>query len=95
MVAQEFNISRRAQDEYAVESYKRAQFAQENGWFDDEIAPMTVKKDGHEITITKDEIRHGTTYDAISKLPPAFSNYGDTTHAGNSSQNMDGKFSNN
>ncbi|KAH0832810.1 hypothetical protein AYO21_00291 [Fonsecaea monophora] len=89
-VAREFNITRQRQDEFAVESYRRAELAQKNGWFDDEIAPITVKKDGKDTTLARDEIRWGTTYDGIKNLRPAFAEYGDTTHAGNSSQITDG-----
>lgn len=90
-VAKDFNISRRRQDEYAVESYRRAELAQKSGWFDDEIVPIKVKKDGTETILTHDEIRYGTTYEGISKLPPSFPDYGETTHAGNASQLTDGK----
>lgn len=94
-VGTEFNITREMQDHYAVESYRRAEIAQKSGWFDDEIVPVTVKvkgKDGTETEklISKDEIRHGTTYESISKLPPAFAEFGDKSHAGNSSQITDG-----
>lgn len=89
-VAREFQISRQKQDEFAVESYRRAEFAQKSGWFEDEIVPIKVKKDGEDIVIARDEIRWGTTYEAISKLRPSFAEYGDTTHAGNASQVTDG-----
>lgn len=90
-VARDFSISRDRQDEFAVESYRRAELAQKNGWFSEEIAPIRVKKDGKEITISQDEIRHGTTFEGINKLKPSFPEYGDTTHAGNASQITDGK----
>ena len=90
-VAKDFNISRHQQDEYAVESYKRAEFAQRSGWFDDEIVPIRAKKDGKEVTIDRDEVRWGTTYEGIQKLPPSFPDYGETTHAGNASQITDGQ----
>jgi len=94
-VGREFNVTREMQDRYAVESYRRAEVAQKNGWFHDEIVPITVKikdKDGKETEtlVTKDEIRWGTTYEGISKLPPSFPEYGDKSHAGNSSQVTDG-----
>lgn len=80
------------QGEYAVESYRRAEAAQKLGWFDDEIAPITVKDSGgKEVTIATDEIRHGTTYEGIARLKPSFPDHGDTTHAGNSSQLTDGE----
>jgi acetyl-CoA acyltransferase 1 len=89
-VAKDFNITRHKQDLYAVESYRRAEHAQKSGWFDDEVAPITVKKDGKDVVVSKDEIRYGTTYDGIAKLKPSFAEYGDTTHAGNASQITDG-----
>ena len=90
-VAKEFDISREQQDEYAVESYRRAEQAQKAGWFDDEIAPIKVKLDGKEVTLDRDDcLRHGTTYEKVSKLPPSFAEHGSTTHAGNSSQITDG-----
>ena len=52
--------------------------------------PITVTLDGKKTTIEKDEIRYGTTYEKISKLPGAFKQYGDRSTAGNSSQVTDG-----
>lgn len=90
-MAKDFNVSRQRQDEYAVESYRRAELAQKSGWFDDEVVPVKVDKDGQEVVVSKDEIRWGTTLEGIAKLKPAFPQYGDTTHAGNASQITDGK----
>ena len=78
------------QDEFAVVSNNRAEAAQKAGWFDDEIVPIKVRKDGKDIVVDKDEIRYGTTYERLSKLPPAFSEYGERSTAGNSSQITDG-----
>ncbi|TKA67776.1 hypothetical protein B0A55_06872 [Friedmanniomyces simplex] len=89
-VARDFGISRQAQDEYAVVSNNRAEAAQKSGWFDDEIVPITTHKGGKEIVVDKDEIRHGTTYERLSKLRPSFPEYGDRSTAGNSSQITDG-----
>ena len=90
-VSRDFDVTRKLQDEYAVESYKRAEEAQRAGWFDDEIVPITTKKDGQEVTLTRDEgPRWGTTYENLSRLPPAFPEHGSTSHAGNSSQVTDG-----
>jgi len=95
-VAKKYNISRRAQDEFAASSYQKAEQAQKKGYFDAEIYPLTVKytdpKTGNEssITVSKDDgIRAGTTVEVLSKLKPAFSKDG-TTHAGNASQVSDG-----
>lgn len=96
-VGNDFDISRESQDRFAAESYRRAEHAQKAGWFDDEIAPITVKvkdpKTGEEkdVTLTKDEgPRWGTTYEALSKIRPAFKPYGERSTGGNSSQVTDG-----
>ncbi|KAK5173979.1 uncharacterized protein LTR77_001058 [Saxophila tyrrhenica] len=94
-VGREFEVSREQQDWYAVESYRRAEVAQREGWFGDEIAPVKVKvkgKDGREeeVLVEKDDVRYGTTYEGIAKLKPAFPEFGDRSHAGNSSQVTDG-----
>lgn len=96
-VGKDFNITREMQDRYAAESYRRAEVAQKSGWFDDEIVPIQAKvkdpKTGEEktVTLTKDEgPRHGTTYEALAKIRPAFSQFGDKSTGGNSSQVTDG-----
>jgi acetyl-CoA acetyltransferase family protein len=85
------------QDRYAFESYRRAEEAQKNGWFDDEIVPIQVQlkdpKTGEvkSVTLTKDEgPRWGTTYEALAKIRPAFSQWGTRSTGGNSSQVTDG-----
>ncbi|KAK4987018.1 hypothetical protein LTR66_007320 [Elasticomyces elasticus] len=96
-VGADFNVTRQMQDEYAAESYQRAERAQKAGWFDDEITPITVKvkdpKTGEEkeVTLTKDEgPRWGTTYESLSKIRPAFPDFGNRSTGGNSSQVTDG-----
>lgn len=90
-VGKDFDITREAQDRLAAESYRRAEVAQKAGWFDDEIVPITVKVDGNDVTLTKDEgPRWGTTYESLSKIRPAFPDYGDRSTGGNSSQVTDG-----
>jgi len=96
-VGSDFNISRESQDRFAAESYRRAEVAQKSGAFDDEIVPITVRvkdpKTGEEkqVTLTKDEgPRWGTTYEALSKIRPAFKQWGDRSTGGNSSQLTDG-----
>jgi len=90
-VGHDFDISRKSQDEYAAESFRRAEAAQKAGWFDDEITPITVKVDGKEVQLTRDEgIRPGTTYESLSKIRPAFTEWGDKSTGGNSSQVTDG-----
>lgn len=96
-VGNDFNITREAQDRYSVESFRRAEAAQKAGLFDDEIVPITTTikdpKTGEEtkITLTRDEgPRHGTTYESLSKIKPAFPQFGDKTSGGNASQVTDG-----
>ena len=90
-VGADFNITRELQDRYAAESYRRAEVAQKAGWFDDEIVPITVKMDGKNVTLTRDEgPRWGTTYEGLAKIRPAFTDYGDKSTGGNSSQVTDG-----
>lgn len=96
-VGKDFNISRESQDRYAAESYQRAERAQKAGWFDDEIVPITTTikdpKTGDEktVTLSKDEgPRWGTTYESLSKIRPAFPDFGDKSTGGNSSQVTDG-----
>jgi len=99
-VGKDFGITRESQDRYAAESYRRAEVAQKAGWFDDEIVPITTQvkdpKTGElkTVTITKDEgPRWGTTFKGLSKIRPAFPDFGDKSTGGNSSQVTDGGIS--
>ncbi|KAL2830926.1 Thiolase, N-terminal domain-containing protein [Aspergillus pseudoustus] len=96
-VGADFNISRAQQDVYAAESFRRAEVAQKAGWFDDEIVPITTRvkdpKTGEEksVTLSKDDgVRYGTTVESLSKIRPAFPQFGDKSTGGNSSQVTDG-----
>ena len=100
VVAERYKVSRQDQDAYAVLSQERVAKGQEEGWFDDCIAPMTVNRlvkqaDGEmkleeAFTLTKDECnRPGTTLEALTKLKPSFKPDGTVT-AGNASQLSDG-----
>ena len=95
-VASDFGITREEMDRYAVESFRRAEQAQADGLFDDEIVPIKTRvKDAEgnwkEVTLTRDEgIRPGTTFEALSKIRAAFPQWGTTTTGGNASQVTDG-----
>ena len=98
MVAKEYNVTREAQDEFAANSVDKALKAIDNGYFEDQIVPITVKEnyfaDGKmkekESVFNVDEgPRRGTTAKGLSKLKPAFAADGTST-AGNSSQMSDG-----
>ncbi len=88
LCAKECNISREAQDEFAVTSYKRSQAAWDAGKFDSEIAPVEVpQKKGDPIKITKDEDPWNVKFDKIAGLRPAFTKDGSATAANSSTMN--------
>ena len=98
-VAKRYGISREAQDEFAAISQARTATAQANGWLDDEIVPITVRKNvvdealavigQDDVTIVQDECnRPGTDIAGLAKLKPLFE--GGTVTAGNCSQLSDG-----
>ncbi|PQE16866.1 3-ketoacyl- thiolase peroxisomal protein [Rutstroemia sp. NJR-2017a BBW] len=95
-MAKDKGVSRATQDAFAASSYQKALKAQQDGLFDEEIAPLTVKwedpKSGEtkEITVAKDDgIRPGITAESLGKIKPAFAKDG-SIHAGNASQISDG-----
>ena len=90
-VANQWQISRDMQDEFAVGSQNKAEAAQKAGKFADEITPFIVKTRKGEITVDSDEyIRHGATMEAMQKLRPAFVRDGGTVTAANASGLNDG-----
>ncbi|MDG1136146.1 MAG: acetyl-CoA C-acyltransferase [Bacteroidales bacterium] len=98
MVAEEYKITRKDQDNFALASVEKAIHAIDSGKFREEIVPITVKEnyfeDGknktRELVFDTDEgPRRETTLEGLSKLKPAFSSNGVST-AGNSSQMSDG-----
>lgn len=100
VVAKRYNVTREAQDEYALASQQRTAKAKEDGRLADEIAPIAVKtqkknketgeKWTEELTFSEDEgNRPDTTLEGLQKLPPVFDPKGSVT-AGNSSQLSDG-----
>ena len=89
-VAEKWQISRDAQDEFAVASQNKAEAAQKAGKFADEIVPFTVKHRKGDIVVDADEyIRHGANLAGMQKLRPAFTKDGSVT-AGNASGLNDG-----
>jgi acetyl-CoA C-acetyltransferase len=100
-VAERCNVSREAQDEWAVVSQGRAVQAVQDGHFDAEIVPVTVPahkdldKDGNEIDVPEtivskdDGPRPGTTMERLASLPPVFRE-GGTVTAGNACPLNDG-----
>ena len=90
-LSDDYDIGRPEQDEYALRSHHRAEVAQKQGRFVDEITPVEVKTRKATQTIDTDEhIRHGLEAKDLGKLPPVFRPKVGTVHAGNSSGITDG-----
>ena len=86
--ATKYKFSREDQDAYAIESYKRAAAATENGWFKDEIVPVAIpQRKGDPIIVDKDEDFSKVSYDKIASLRPAFAKDGTVTAANASNLN--------
>jgi len=99
-VAQQWKVSREAQDQFALESHRKAVAATQSGEFKDEMAPYTIDEKLPDLaaeevkhvtrTVATDEgPRADTSLEALAKLRPAFAAKGSVT-AGNSSQTSDG-----
>ncbi len=89
-LAKKYDISREEQDEFACASQNKAEEAQKNGKFKDEIVPFTIKTRKGDITVDTDEYpRHGATVESLAGLRPAFDKEGSVT-AGNASGINDG-----
>lgn len=91
-IAEQFNITREAQDRFALQSQQRAAEAMRAGRFDDEIVPVPIPsaKGGPPTLFSMDEHpRPDTTLEALARLKPAFKPGGSVT-AGNSSGVNDG-----
>jgi acetyl-CoA C-acetyltransferase len=87
-VAEQWQISRDMQDEFALASQNKAEAAQKAGKFDDEVIPFTIKTRKGDIIVDKDEyIRHGATIESMQKLRPAFTKDGSVTAANASGLN--------
>ena len=91
VVAEEYAVSRDAQDAWAAESHRRAAAATAAGWFRDEIVPISLpQKKGDPIVVDTDEsIRPDSTAAALGQLKPAFKTDGTVT-AGNAPGVNDG-----
>lgn len=87
LCASECNISREQQDEYTIESYKRAAEATEKGYLKDEIVPVEVKGKKETITVEEDEEFKNIKYDKVGKLKPVFQKEGTVTAANSSTIN--------
>ena len=90
-VAAKHDVTRQAQDEFALRSHQRAIAAQEAGRFDEEIVPVTVPGKKGDMVIGADEgPRSDSTLEALAELKPAFQPDGGTVTAGNAPGITDG-----
>ncbi len=100
IVARRYQVSREAQDQYALQSQLRTAQAQAAGWFSDEIVPMSTRylvedkatgqQNWHEGVVDRDDCnRPDTTLQSLAGLKPVFAEDGSVT-AGNASQLSDG-----
>ena len=90
-VADLYKVSREDQDAFAAGSHKKAAHAMREGWFADEIIPVSIpQKKGDPLVVSKDEnVREDTTPETLGKLKPAFKKDGTVT-AGNAPGVNDG-----
>ena len=91
VVAETYSVARTEQDLYAAESHRKAAHATREGWFKDEILPITIpQKKGAAVVVDRDEaIRDDTTPETLATLNPAFKKDGTVT-AGNAPGVNDG-----
>ena len=90
-VAEMYSVGRSEQDAYAAESHRKAAHATSEGWFKDELLPITIpQKKGQPLVVDKDEgIRPDTTAESLAALKAAFKKEGTVT-AGNAPGVNDG-----
>jgi len=90
LCAAECGFTREMQDAYTIESYTRAQEAQKNGWFADEIVPVVVKGRKGDVIIDADEEPTKVNFEKIPTLKPVFKKDGTVTAANASTINDGG-----
>lgn len=94
-MAKDKGVSRKDQDHFAADSYRKAAEAQKAGLFDQEIYPLKVQwedpktEEVKEITVSRDDGVREATFESLSKIRAAFAKDG-SIHAGNASQVSDG-----
>jgi acetyl-CoA C-acetyltransferase len=87
-LAEQYQVTRSDQDEFACASQNKAERARRDGRFDDEIAPVTVKARKGDTIVDKDEfIREGVVVASLAGLKPAFRKEGSVTAANSSGLN--------
>jgi acetyl-CoA C-acetyltransferase len=92
VVAERYHVTRAEQDEYALNSHRKAAAATKAGYFKDEILPIEIpQKKGDPVILDTDEpVREDTSLEALAKLKPAFKKEGGSVTAGNAPGVNDG-----
>lgn len=90
-VSETYKVTREEMDAYAVDSHKKAAYATSEGWFADEMLPVSVpQRKGDPVVVDRDEsIREDTSRESLARLKPAFKKDGTVT-AGNAPGVNDG-----
>ncbi|KAI9755403.1 MAG: erg10, acetyl-CoA C-acetyltransferase [Lichina confinis] len=90
--AEDHKIGREEQDEYAIKTYQKAQAADKNGWFAEEIVPVEVSagRGKPNTVVDKDEEASNLNIDKLKAIKPAFKPNGGTVTAPNASPLSDG-----
>jgi len=89
-IAEQWHLTREEQDQFAAKSQNKAEKAQVEGRFKDEIVPVVIQTRKGDIVVDQDEyIKYGATFEGLQKLKPAFKKEGTVT-AGNASGINDG-----
>ncbi len=89
LCVKEYKFTREQQDEFAINSYKKAQAAEKSNAFKQEITPVSYSVKGQEVQVTQDEEPAKARFDKMSGLRPAFDKEGTIT-AANASKINDG-----
>jgi acetyl-CoA C-acetyltransferase len=88
LCAKEYSITREDQDNFAIESYKRAAAAWDDGKFNDEIVPVAIpSKKGEPVMFARDEEYTNVKFEKIPELRPVFQKDGTVTAANASTMN--------
>ena len=86
--AEKYKISRKQQDEFAIDSYNKAAYASNNGLFKNEIVPVSIpQRKGDPVVVREDEEFNNVKLDKIPQLKPVFSKDGTVTAANASTLN--------
>ena len=90
LLAREFKISREEQDQFAMQSHNRAEVAQKNGFYKDEVMAVSIPPKYEKVIENDNGIREGQNRAALAKLRTVFDKHNGTVTAGNASQITDG-----